>query len=259
MNDLQVFNNPEFGQIRTTERNGEPWFVGRDVAQALGYGEGKSLANAVASHVDDEDKGVTELMTPGGMQKMVIINESGLYSLVLGSKLPAAKKFKRWITHEVIPSIRRTGSYSLPKNYPSALRALADAEEQRLALTAETAAQRQIIAEYEPKVQYVDKILSSRGTLTVKQIAADYGLTAQHLNNILHEERVQYKVNDQWLLYQKYLGMGYTKSESVPIVRYDGQSDFKLHTRWTQKGRLFIHELLTRRGIQASMDKDLSA
>jgi phage antirepressor YoqD-like protein len=88
----------------------------------------------------------------------------------------------------------------------------------------------------------------------VKQIAADYGLTAQQLNAILHEERVQYKVNDQWLLYREYLGMGYTKSESVPITRYNGQSDFKLHTRWTQKGRLFIHEMLTKRGIVAKMD-----
>ena len=100
MNELMIFNNPEFGEIRTVEVNGEPWFVGKDVATALGYGEGKSLANAVANHVDEEDKGVTELMTPGGNQKMVIINESGLYSLVLSSKLPGAKRFKRWITSE---------------------------------------------------------------------------------------------------------------------------------------------------------------
>ena len=111
MNDIQIFNNPEFGEIRTIDQNGEPWFVGKDVAAALGYGEGKSLANAVSNHVDEQDKGVTELMTPGGNQKMVIINESGLYSLCFSSKLEGAKKFKRWVTAEVLPSIRKHGAY----------------------------------------------------------------------------------------------------------------------------------------------------
>ena len=115
MNDIQVFSNPEFGEIRTIEQDGEPWFVGKDVAAALGYGEGKSLANAVADHVAAEDKGVTEMVTPGGRQKMTIINESGLYSLILSSKLPKAKEFKRWVTSEVLPSIRKTGSYTVPK------------------------------------------------------------------------------------------------------------------------------------------------
>lgn len=95
MRSIQIFNNPEFGDIRTVDLNGEPWFVGKDIAAALGYGEGKSLANAVANHVDDVDKGVTEMMTPGGMQKMVIVNESGVYSLIFGSKLEGAVRFKR--------------------------------------------------------------------------------------------------------------------------------------------------------------------
>lgn len=109
--ELQIFSNPDFGEIRTIEQNGEPWFVGKDVAAALGYGEGKSLVNAVANHVDAEDKGVTEMMTPGGKQNMTIINESGLYSLVLGSKLPTARKFKHWVTAEVLPAIRKHGGY----------------------------------------------------------------------------------------------------------------------------------------------------
>lgn len=113
MNDVQIFSNEEFGSIRTVVINNEPWFVGKDVAVALGYGKGKSLNNAVATHVDDEDKGVTEMMTPGGKQNLIIINESGLYSLILSSKLPSAKKFKRWITAEVLPAIRKTGSYSM--------------------------------------------------------------------------------------------------------------------------------------------------
>lgn len=115
MSNIQIFSNPEFGEIRSIDQNGEPWFVGKDVAAALGYGEGKSLANAVSNHVDEQDKGVTELMTPGGNQKMVIINESGLYSLCFSSKLEGAVKFKRWVTSEVLPQIRKTGSYMLPK------------------------------------------------------------------------------------------------------------------------------------------------
>lgn len=115
MNDLQVFSSPEFGKIRAVDINGEPWLVGKDVARALGYGEGKSLANAVSNHVDENDKGVTELVTPGGKQKMVIINESGVYSLVFSSKLPKAKEFKRWVTSEVLPSIRKHGAYLTPE------------------------------------------------------------------------------------------------------------------------------------------------
>lgn len=110
-NEIKIFNNPEFGEIRTVAIDGEPWFVGKDVAEALGYGKGNSVANAVARHVDGDDKGVTELMTPGGKQNSIIINESGLYSLIFGSKLESAKKFKKWVTSEVLPNIRKTGAY----------------------------------------------------------------------------------------------------------------------------------------------------
>lgn len=120
MNNLQIFSNSEFGNIRTVTIDGEPWFVGKDIAEALGYGRGKSLNNAVATHVDNEDKGVTEMMTPGGKQNLIIINESGLYSLILSSKLPNAKKFKRWVTSEVLPTIRKTGHYEAPGYAPKA-------------------------------------------------------------------------------------------------------------------------------------------
>ena len=110
MKELLIFENPEFGRIRTAEIDGEPWFCGRDVAVALGY---KNPQEAIRNHVDEEDKGVSEILTPGGKQKILIINESGLYSLILSSKLDSAKRFKRWVTHDVIPSIRKTGSYSL--------------------------------------------------------------------------------------------------------------------------------------------------
>lgn len=111
MTDLQIFNSPEFGAIRTIEKDGEPWFVGKDVAVALGY---EKPTDAVRKHIDVEDRGISKMETPSGAQETTIINESGLYSLVLSSKLPTAKKFKRWVTSEVIPSIRKTGSYSVP-------------------------------------------------------------------------------------------------------------------------------------------------
>ena len=175
MNELMIFNNPEFGEIRTVEVNGEPWFVGKDVATALGYGEGKSLANAVANHVDEEDKGVTELMTPGGNQKMVIINESGLYSLVLSSKLPGAKRFKRWITSEVIPSIRKHGAYLTPETLEAAIlnpdtmirlcTALKEEQDKRKALEAANATLAVDNQIMRPKADYFDELVD-RNLLT---------------------------------------------------------------------------------------------
>ena len=108
MNEIQIFNHADFGQIRTVNIDGEPWFVGKDVAQVLGY---KNPQEAVRTHIDADDKGVSEILTPGGRQNLPIINESGLYSLILSSKLPSAKKFKHWVTSEVLPSIRRTGMF----------------------------------------------------------------------------------------------------------------------------------------------------
>ncbi len=108
MNELKVFENPEFGKIRTLTIEGEPWFVGKDVAVALGY---TNPRDALSKHVDAEDKGESQIATPSGIQNMTIINESGLYSLILSSKLPSAKKFKRWVTNEVLPAIRKTGHY----------------------------------------------------------------------------------------------------------------------------------------------------
>lgn len=111
MSELQIFNNPDFGDIRIVERNGEPWFVGKDIAQALGY---RNTKDALARHVDDEDKGGSQITTPSGAQEMTIINESGVYSLIFSSKLEKAQQFKRWVTAEVLPAIRKTGGYLTP-------------------------------------------------------------------------------------------------------------------------------------------------
>ncbi len=253
MNELKIFNNPEFGEIRTIDINGEPWMVGKDVAAALGY---ERPTIAIQDHVDDEDKDEVPIQDSiGRMQKTPIINESGLYSLVLSSKLPGAKKFRRWVTSEVLPSIRQTGGYNIPKDYPSALRAFADAEEKRLALEAENEIQRQQIADFQPIRQYVDEILSSTGTMVITQIAADYGMSARALNKILCEAGIQRKVNGQWILYKEHMGKGYTSSKTVQITHKDGTPDTKINTVWTQKGRLMIHEILKSRGIDAVMDR----
>lgn len=258
MNDLMIFQSPEFGKIRTVEVDGEPWLVGKDVAQALGYAKPE---NAVATHVDDEDKTSTLIQGSGSnyKSKATIINESGLYSLVLSSKLPGAKRFRRWVTGEVLPSIRKTGGYAIPQDYPSALRALAAAEEQRLALAAENERQKQQLADFEPIRQYVDTILESKGALAITQIAADYDISARRLNQILHDEGVQRNVNGQWILYRKHMGKGLTSSKTIHFVHADGRPDTKMQTQWTQKGRLLIHEILTRRGILAVMDKGIAA
>lgn len=252
MNELKLFENPEFGSVRIVTINGDPWLVGKDVALALGY---KNPQEAIRNHVDDDDKGVSEILTPGGKQSVPIINESGLYSLVLSSKLPGAKKFRHWVTSEVLPSIRKTGGYQIPQDYPSALRALADTVEQVNTLAAENERQRQAIADFAPVRQYLDTILESPGTMATSQIAADYGMSAKKLNKILHEAGIQHNVNGQWILYTRLMGKGYTKSKTIHITHADGQPDTRMQTQWTQKGRLMIHETLTARGYMAVMDR----
>lgn len=166
MNELQIFSNPEFGEVRAIEVNGESWFVGKDVAETLGYGNSRK---ALSDHVDDEDKGVTKCYTLGGIQEITVINESGLYSLILSSKLPSAKRFKRWITSEVLPSIRKNGGYISGQKEMSEAELMAKAWEvaQRI-----NAAREQRIAALEvenqrllPKAEYFDELVD-RNTLT---------------------------------------------------------------------------------------------
>lgn len=146
------------------------------------------------------------------------------------------------------------GALVIPKDYPSALRALADMEEQKMALMAENEQQKQAIADFQPIKRYADTILESKASLATSQVAADYDLTANKLNKILHEEGIQHNVNGQWILYRKHMGQGYTKSKTISFVRSNGEHDTKLHTQWTQKGRMMIHKILERRGIKAIMD-----
>lgn len=146
------------------------------------------------------------------------------------------------------------GNTLIPQTLPEALRLAADLAEKNQQLITESEKKDQLIGELLPKADYVDLILSSSGTMTAAQIAADYGITANRLNKILHEDHIHRSVNKQWILYKEYMGMGYTQSETIPITRSDGRPDTKLFTKWTQKGRLLINEILNRRGIYANID-----
>lgn len=247
MNEPQIFNFEE-QQVRTVLVNDEPYFVGKDTADILGYTNSRK---ALGDHVDDEDKLTERIVTAGQNRNQTIINESGLYSLIFGSKLPSAKRFKRWVTKEVLPQIRKTGGYSnVPKNFSEALRLAADLEEEKALLE-------QKVAEYEPKISYLDKILSSKDVVLTTQIAADYGMSAIKMNELLHELRVQRKVGKQWLLYRRYMNNGYTKSDTTKIPQEDGSFKVVMNTKWTQKGRLFIYELLKEKGYYPQMDLEL--
>lgn len=255
MNELQVFNNTEFGSVRTTVIDGEPFFVGKDVAKILGY---RDTSDALKRHVDEEDK-LTRCFTDSGQNReMYIINESGLYSLILRSQLSKARKFKRWVTSEVLPAIRRHGVYAIDEileNPDLAIAALTQLKEERkrrkeLELTA--AVQKQQIAELKPKASYYDLILQNRNTVPVTQIAKDYGMSGRRFNELLHDLGIQYKFRKTWLLYQHYADLGYTQSKTFAI---DAEKSV-MHTYWTQKGRLFLYDLLKNEGILQLIEQE---
>lgn len=264
MSELQIFKNAEFGSIRTLQINGEPYFVGRDVAEILGYSNSRK---ALADHVDEEDKfqgdGVTIRDSIGREQTPTFINESGLYSLILSSKLPTARKFKRWVTSEVLPTIRRHGVYAVdevlanPDMLIEALLQLKAEREINRALKETVAVQNQQIVEMKPKASYYDVVLNCKDLVAISVIAKDYGWSANRMNQYLHEKGVQYKQGNKiWLLYQKYAEMGYTNTKTHSYPGNDGTMHTAVHTYWTQQGRLFIYELLKSDGILPTMEQE---
>ena len=222
MNTIRIFNHEMFGEIRTmNNEKGETFFVGKDVAEALGYA--KPL-DALSKHVDKDDSAKRGLIDSlGRKQSTIVINESGLYSLILSSKLPQAKAFKRWVTSEVLPQIRQTGAYSLHRKQIENLT--------------------HHIKEMEPKAEYCDEVLESVSCFTTTQIAKELSMTVHDLTRLLMERGVMYKQTGQYMLYADYARKGYAKNRTHP--HYDVEGD--LHTRtylvWTEEGRRFIHRI----------------
>lgn len=250
---FQIFSKENLGSVRTVLIEGEPWFRLKDACSILKINNITDAKNRL------NPKGLDniEVLTNGGKQKVIYINESNLYKLIFNSRKPEAKKFEDWITTEVIPSIRKTGSYSLeyktPKNYIEALEFLIAAEKEKEKLQLENNQQKQIIAEYEPKATYCDLVLKSPNLVSISLIAKDYGMSAIGLNKLLHDLGIQYKQSGTWLLYQKYANFGYTKSTTF----LDEKTGFsKLNTKWTQKGRLFLYETLKANEILPLIEKE---
>ena len=236
-------------QVRTVTINGEPCFVGNDVSTILGY---SNYRNAVVNHVDDEDKQRTQIEYAGQKREVTVINESGLYSLILSSKLPQAKEFKRWVTSEVLPTIRKHGAYMTNEKIKEVL--LNPDTIIKLATELKTERERRSIAEQRvneltPKASYYDLVLSNESLVTITQIAKDYGMSGQAMNHKLHDLGVIYKQGNTWLLYSKYQRTGWTHSETIMVEKADGTQKAVMHTKWTQKGRLGLYELLKRHGI----------
>ena len=221
MNAVRTFNHEMFGLVRTmTNEKGETFFVGKDVAEALGY---KNTADAIIKHVDKEDRSTIAIRDSAYETRAVVINESGLYSLVLSSKLDQAKAFKRWVTSEVLPLIRQTGTYSLHRKQIETLHHQIEA--------------------LEPKAEYCDEVLDSVSCLTTTQIAKELSMTVSDLTRLLELRKVMYKQSGQWMLYADYARKGYAKSRTT--TRRDIEGDMHTYTRlvWTEEGRRFIHRL----------------
>ena len=240
MNKIQIFQNQEFGAIRTlSNEQGEPMFCAKDVAEALGY---KLARKAVQDHVDRDDVLKRNLIDSlGRKQQAIFINESGLYALILSSKLESAKRFKQWVTSEVLPSIRKQGGYMMVRPDESnevilarALQIMQDALQRR----------DEQIAQLQPKADYADHVLDSISCFTVTQIAKELGMTGHDLNMLLCSHKIQYPQSGQYLLYANYARQGLAKNRNYQYYTADGELVTKTFLVWTERGRDFIHRLL---------------
>lgn len=247
MTDLQIFNSPEFGAIRTIEKDGEPWFVGKDVAVVLGYGD---TDQALRKHIDDEDKLTRRFDGSGQNRQMTIINESGLYSLVLSSKLPTAKKFKRWVTNEVIPSIRKHGAYMTPETLekvllsPDTLMQLAqnlkDEQEKRRVLETK-------IEQDKPKVLFADAVASAKTSILIGELAKLLKQNGVDIGqNRLFEWMRQngYLIRRQGSDYnmptQRSMEQGLFEIKETTVVHADGHTHINKTPKVTGKGQAYF-------------------
>ena len=231
-------NHEQFGQLRAVlDERGEPWLMGVDVARRLGY---KNPHKALRDHVDDEDKTVNDSFTVNGTTP-ILVNESALYALVLRSKQDDARKFRRWVTSEVLPSIRKQGGYMIARPYESDEEIMARA----LQIMQATLQRRdEQIAKLQPRVDYADHVLDSVSCFTATQLAKELDMTAQELNRLLCEMRIQYWQSGQYLLYADYARQGYAKNRTHSHKSLNGDLHTHTYLVWTERGRDFIHQLL---------------
>ncbi|UKK55691.1 BRO family protein [Prevotella communis] len=225
---IQIFTNEVFGEIRTCQVNNQIMFVGKDVARALGYAKPE---NAIATHVDTEDKTTTLIQGTGSnyKSKMVIINESGLYSLILSSKLPQAKEFKRWVTSEVLPQIRKTGGY-IPTR---------DAEGRELS-------GREILERADAIVGRTLQLLNepAEDTLTATQVAKTFNMTTLDFNAVLRDMGIQYRRHGRWNLSDDLQGRGYTAERTHVSYSLKGEKKVKVYMTWTMNGLKYLNAKL---------------
>lgn len=247
MNDIQIFTSPEFGEIRTIDHNGEPWFVGKDVAQALGYSNPRK---AMIDHVDEQDKGVTKCDTLGGSQEVVIINESGLYSLIFGSKLESAVRFKRWVTGEVLPAIRKTGSYTA--------KPLSRAELMAQALIAahdELEHKDAQIAELTPKGIFADAVSASKKSILVGELAkllCQNGVQIGQNRLFVWMRENGYLIreprrSDYNMPTQRAVEQGLFEIKETTVVHSDGHTSINKTPKVTGKGQVYFVNLFLKR------------
>lgn len=265
MNELKIFSNQEFGDVRTIKSGDNVLFCARDVAIALKYKKPNNAINRHCKHATLFQGIITDSL--GRKQDANFIPYGDVVRLAVKSELPNADKFEEWIFDEVIPSVMKYGAYLTPDkieevltNPDTIIRLATELKQEREAKQKALVALEQVNKELEeakPKLTYYDTILNSVGTMTSSQIGADYGMSAIKLNKILNEQKLIKKVNNQWILYAKYQNQGLTESKTFDVEHGSIVGSY-VSTRWTQKGRLKIHEILTNLGYVANVDKSIN-
>jgi prophage antirepressor-like protein len=278
--NIQIFKNSQFGEVRVIEMNGENWLIAKDICNALGL---TNVSQAVSS-LDEDDKrtinpniinydiGISNVLnkhTIGmdiktvipeagkGGRDLLLINESGFYTLVLRSNMPEAKSFRKWVTSEVLPAIRKHGGYIVAKTDETPEEIMAHAllvaqdtlnrQKQRVQiLEGENEHLTREVKQLAPKAEYTDKVLQSTSTYTMTQVAKELGMSAVALEKKLHAMGVTFKQSGQWMLYAKYQGSGYTRPRTHYYPQSDGTTGTNTITTWTEKGRAFVHHFVNR-------------
>ena len=256
--ELQIFKNEQFGEVRTADIKGEVYFNLNDCCKIL------ELSNPRKTLERLNPKGVTtsDTLTNGGVQQANFINESNFYKLVFQSRKPEAEKFADWVTSEVLPTIRKHGMFATDELLDSpdfaiaTLQKLKEEREERKRLEVANSQLQLELQEAQKQARYLDLIIESKASLRVTQIAADYGMSAHKFNKLLHDLGVQHKVNGQWILYKRHMGKGYTDSATFDFMDNRGQARTHITTTWTQKGRLFLYELLKENGVLPLIEQE---